>query len=818
MTRRTDPAAWPTTVGDMRRLRCGVMHPQAGRSTHVRIRAVASALATAVAIATVGLAPAAKVHAAVDGYQALSAPQRLLDTRPGQTTVDGQSAGVGANPAGNTLRLTVAGRATVPVDARSVMLNVTVTEPSGYGFVTVFACGVEPPSASNLNFAPRQTVPNAVVASIGESGQVCVYSSTTTHLIVDVAGWFPESAYTPLPAPARLLDTRPGEATADGAFAGIGVRAPGSTLELSVSGRAGLAPVVDAVVLNVTVTGPTGAGFVTVFPCDAAQPTASNLNYAAGQTVPNLVITRVSANGTVCLFTLSAAHLVVDVSGTLPSATFTALASPRRVLDTRPGEATADGASVGDGTQPGGGSLQLDVGGRVDIPETASAVVLNVTVVGPKSPGFVTVHPRGSERPTASNLNHLTGGVVPNLVVARLGSDGRICLFTSAPTDLIVDVAGWLSGPPPASGTSDCPSTTPSGPTSNADRGLVRRADLQVALGADLVAVWACDVPGGSVVVDPTAVAQWADANVVPWFQQASRGRYAPDFEAHPTGRLSAANSSECLRQAESRTGAPFTNVLVVDTSTYGGGFGGPGVISSDPSRNTPVMSGPPSRTSRGVYVGGGSVVTRPSPMVVVHEIGHSLHWPHSFIGPTEYDNPVDVMSGQPVYDYADGPSYFCRRTAAGGGFTYWGCNAQNTLAFNRVAAGWVDAGQVAVHRSGRALYSLDRPLGDGVQMVAMPDPGAPLRMLVIEARPRTGFDQSLLTPGVAIHVIDQTPSGLGGLSTNRPQRQAIGTSDSYGHVLGVGQWAVVGGVRIEVRAVEGAGYRVLVAGSYHPG
>jgi hypothetical protein len=157
-------------------------------------------------------------------------------------------------------------------------------------------------------------VPNAVVASIGEGGQVCVYSSTTTHLIVDVAGWFPESAYTPLPAPARLLDTRPGEATADGAFAGIGVRAPGSTLELSVSGRAGLAPVVDAVVLNVTVTGPTGAGFVTVFPCDAAQPTASNLNYAAGQTVPNLVITRVSANGTVCLFTLSAAHLVVDVS------------------------------------------------------------------------------------------------------------------------------------------------------------------------------------------------------------------------------------------------------------------------------------------------------------------------------------------------------------------------------------------------------------------------------------------------------------------------------------------------------------------------
>ena len=91
--------------------------------------------------------------------------------------------------------------------------------------------------------------------------------------------------------------------------------------ELQVAGRA-LVPAVGvgAVVLNVTVTGTTGAGFVTVWPCGAAMPLASNLNYVGGETVPNAVITQLGSGGSVCLYTNNATDLVVDINGWLPLA------------------------------------------------------------------------------------------------------------------------------------------------------------------------------------------------------------------------------------------------------------------------------------------------------------------------------------------------------------------------------------------------------------------------------------------------------------------------------------------------------------------
>ena len=71
------------------------------------------------------------------------------------------------------------------------MLNVTAVEASSAGFMTVFPCGTPVPTASNLNFAAGQTIPNAVVAKIGDGGRVCIYTSSTAHLIVDVNGSAP---------------------------------------------------------------------------------------------------------------------------------------------------------------------------------------------------------------------------------------------------------------------------------------------------------------------------------------------------------------------------------------------------------------------------------------------------------------------------------------------------------------------------------------------------------------------------------------------------------------------------------------------------
>src|SRR4029077_3863148 len=102
------------------------------------------------------------------GLVALS-PARLLETRSGQIpTIDGQFSGVGRNEAGQVFELPVAGRGGVPSGSAGVMLNVTVTEPTGAGFATVFPCGQPLPNASNLNFVAGGTVANNVFTALGD--------------------------------------------------------------------------------------------------------------------------------------------------------------------------------------------------------------------------------------------------------------------------------------------------------------------------------------------------------------------------------------------------------------------------------------------------------------------------------------------------------------------------------------------------------------------------------------------------------------------------------------------------------------------------
>jgi hypothetical protein len=250
-------------------------------------------------------------------------------------------------------------------------------------------------------------------------------------------------------APFRLLDTR----------SGLGVPtttpvAAGGTVALQVLARGGVpASGVSAVVLNVTVAEPTGSGFVTVYGDGTTRPTASNLNYVKGRAVPNLVIAPVGANGKVALFNGSpgTVHLVADVSGyfvsgdpTVPGA-FVSLA-PSRLLDTRSGLGAPTGAVAA------GGTVALQVLNRGGVPASGvSAVVLNVTVAEPTSSGFVTAYGDGTTRPTASNLNYVKAQVVPNLVIAPVGANGKVALFNGSPgtTQLIADVSGYfLSGTP----------------------------------------------------------------------------------------------------------------------------------------------------------------------------------------------------------------------------------------------------------------------------------------------------------------------------------------------------------------------------------
>ncbi len=250
--------------------------------------------------------------------------------------------------------------------------------------------------------------------------------------------------------PARVLDTRSGIGGITGPVGGH------QTVSLAVLGHGGVpASGVGAVVLNVTVTQPTTAGVLTVYPAGVAAPTSSNLNFVTGQTVPNLVIAPVGANGQVNFFnnSVGSVQIIADVSGWFaagsPAAGGLAPITPARVLDTRSG--------IGGITGPVGGhqTVSLAVLGQGGVPASGvGAVVLNVTVTQPTTAGVLTVYPAGVAAPTSSNLNFVTGQTVPNLVIAPVGANGQVNFFNNSvgSVQIIADVSGWFAAGSPAAG------------------------------------------------------------------------------------------------------------------------------------------------------------------------------------------------------------------------------------------------------------------------------------------------------------------------------------------------------------------------------
>ncbi|HET7487538.1 MAG TPA: hypothetical protein VFJ85_06370, partial [Acidimicrobiales bacterium] len=89
------------------------------------------------------------------------------------------------------------------------------------------------------------------------------------------------------------------------------------TADVTIAGAGGMpASGVSGVVLNATVTGPSTASVLTVWPSDVAQPGVSNLNYTAGQTVPNLVAVKLGATGKVKMNNaFGSVDVIFDVDG-----------------------------------------------------------------------------------------------------------------------------------------------------------------------------------------------------------------------------------------------------------------------------------------------------------------------------------------------------------------------------------------------------------------------------------------------------------------------------------------------------------------------
>ncbi len=322
-------------------------------------------------------------------------------------------------PANTVYEVQVAGTNGIPADASTAALQVTVTNPLAAGHVTAYPCGVSRPPTSTVNFSPGQTRSNLALTGIGADGKVCLYTLTSTDLVVDVSGWFAgDSGWTRM-ATERVIDTRDAGARVAG----------GSVLRVDVASAASVPSDARAAAFNLTAVDARAPGYLTVFRCGSPVPTASSVNFLGGRADANLAVAELD-RGATCIYASADAHVIVDVVGWTSATGVLDSAGPTRVADTRLGQ--------------GGWSLGAGTTRRVRVGSPANgAAVVNLTAVDGGA-GYLTAHECGSPLPGSSNVNYAPGTATSTLAIVRPDASGDVCVFASQPTHLVVDLYAWM--------------------------------------------------------------------------------------------------------------------------------------------------------------------------------------------------------------------------------------------------------------------------------------------------------------------------------------------------------------------------------------
>jgi len=238
--------------------------------------------------------------------------------------------------------------------------------------------------------------------------------------------------------PARILDTRNGTGF-------TGPLGPSATKQLAVLGKGGVpASGVAGVMVTITTTGATAPSHLTVWPAGGPVPTASTLNFVAGQTIANLAPVRLGTDGKISVFNnAGTTHVIADVVGwfddgtSLDPALMTPV-DPYRLVDSRIGLGTV--------LRPwdAGEKRQVKVTGFGGVPADATNVLVNITAVSPTAESHLTVWAAADPAPPSSAMNFRPGFTQANLVSVKVGAGGAIEIANSSgKVDLVIDVVGY---------------------------------------------------------------------------------------------------------------------------------------------------------------------------------------------------------------------------------------------------------------------------------------------------------------------------------------------------------------------------------------
>lgn len=380
------------------------------------------------------------------------APCRVMETRA-LYNFEGRTGAFGP-PALNTgetrtLNLPVSNVCNIPAAARAYVVNVTaIPGANGLGYATLWPAGEPQPNVWSIRSPDGQVVANSQIVKAGANGAISVFVSHATDMLIDISGYYDESAsnaglaFYPL-TPCRVIDTR------------ILYRSPAGPFGPPSMGRGEMrkfqfpatpyCAVPNAAAYSVTITAvpPGPLAYLTAWPDNSTQPNISSINSFAGRVLANSIIVPASANGTIDVFTYDAADFLVDING------YYAADDGQRglfyypVTQCRAYDSVALGSPFPDETMR---TIAVPTAaGCSGIPANAQGYALNVTALPNENPmPFLTAYPANQPRPNASILNAFQGQIVTNSAIVPAGANGAIDVYAYRRTDVVVEVSGYF--------------------------------------------------------------------------------------------------------------------------------------------------------------------------------------------------------------------------------------------------------------------------------------------------------------------------------------------------------------------------------------
>ena len=304
-----------------------------------------------------------------------------------------------------------------------VAVNITPVLATARGNGSVHSSDDPAPATANVNFGPGVVDPNVALVKAGADGEICFTNSehASVHLIIDALVLGDADVFT-LPTSsgaARIANTRIG--------LGGTKLARSATRCVNANGTPG-----GYTAINITPIDADARGNGSLHSSNDGPPATANVNFGPGTVDPNVAIVQIGTDGKIC-FTNSEHANVNIILDQLVNADTTAFSLP-----------TANGAVRIANTRTGLGGTKLARSATRCIIANGTPgdyTAINITPIDADARGNGSLHSSNDDPPATANVNFGPDTVDPNVAIAQIGTDGKICFTNSehANVNIILD-------------------------------------------------------------------------------------------------------------------------------------------------------------------------------------------------------------------------------------------------------------------------------------------------------------------------------------------------------------------------------------------